>query len=69
MTNSEIAALAEKVKLGNVWWHDGEGTIKQVREINLVEPVARLSDGTTIALTNARVTAFVTLQPAVRPGT
>lgn len=69
MTNSEITALAEKVKLGSVWWHDGEGAIKQVREVNQVEPAARLSDGTTIALANARVTAFVTLQPAVRPGT
>lgn len=79
MTNSEIQALAARVKLGGVWWHDGDGSIVRVQSVKmdwvefkeepeLVEPAALLSGGKAVALMNEAITAFVTLQPAVRPG-
>ncbi len=80
MTNSEIAALVARVRMGGVWWCDGDGAIQRVRAVktdwvefkdepNLKEPVALLMDGKAVALQNEAVTAFVTLQPAVSPGT
>lgn len=79
MTNSEITALTARVKMGDVWWHDGDSSIKRVRGVNLewveledqpdqTEPAALLLDGTVVALKNETITAFVTLQPAVRHG-
>lgn len=79
MTESEIKLLATRVKSGGVWWHDGDGSIKRVREIKmdwvefeeepeLVEPAALLIDGKAVALVNEAITAFVTVQPAVRAG-
>ncbi len=43
MTNSEIAALATRVKMGDVWWHDGAGAIKRVRAIDLTEAAVPIS--------------------------
>ncbi|WP_025916406.1 hypothetical protein [Herminiimonas sp. CN] len=68
MTNSEIEALATRVKMGDVWWHDGAGAIKRVRSVNLAEPAALLVNDMAVALESTSITAFVTLQPAVRPG-
>lgn len=68
MTNSEINALAARVKMGDVWWYDGNGTIKRVRAVDLEKPLALLIDGISVELKAARVSEFVTLQPAVRPG-
>jgi len=80
MTNSEITALAKRIRLGGVWWHDDDNRIHRVRTLlmdgitstdapEVKRPVALLIDGRTIALDSAKVSEFVTLQPAVLPGT
>lgn len=80
MTNSEIAALAKRISLGGVWWHDDDNRIHRVRTVQMdgiastdasevKRPTALLMDGRTIALDSAKVPEFVTLQPAVLPGT
>jgi len=80
MTNSEIAALGKRVSLGGVWWHDDDHRIHRVRTVQMEgeasadtpgvkRPTALLMDGRTIALDTAKVSEFVTVQPAVRPGT
>ena len=80
MTNSEIAALAKRIRLGGVWWHDDDNRINRVRTLlmdgttstdtpEVKRPVVLLMDGRTIALDSAKVSEFVTLQPAVLPGT
>ena len=80
MTNSEIAALAKRVSLGGVWWHDDDDRIHRVRTVQVSDaapqdvpqvagPAALLMDGRSIALEAAKVSEFVTLQLAVMPGT
>jgi hypothetical protein len=80
MTNSEIAALAKRISLGGVWWHDDDNRIHRVRTVQMAGgaspdapevkvPTALLMDGNTIALDAVKVSEFVTLQPAVMPGT
>lgn len=80
MTNSEIAALAKRISLGGVWWHDDDNRIHRVRTVQMAGvaspdapevkvPTALLMDARTIALDAAKVSEFVTLQPAVTPGT
>lgn len=80
MTNSEIAALIKRISLGGVWWHDDDDRIHRVRTAQMEgvasadapevkRPMALLMDGRSIALDAAKVSEFVTLQPAVRPST
>lgn len=80
MINSEIAALAKRVSLGGVWWLDDDNSIHRVRTVQMEggasadapevkRPTALLMDGRTIALDATKVSEFVTLQPAVMPGT
>jgi hypothetical protein len=80
MTNSEIGALAKRVSLGGVWWHDDDNRIHRVRTVQMGDlssedapqiagPAALLMDGRSIALEAAKVSEFVTLQLAVMPGT
>lgn len=80
MTNSEIAALAKRTSMGGVWWHDDDNRIHRVRIVQMEGvssadapetkgPTALLMDGRAIALDTAKVSEFVTLQPAVMPGT
>jgi hypothetical protein len=80
MTNSETAALAKRVSLGGVWWRDDDYRIHRVRSVQIEgeasaatsevkKPTALLMDGRNIALDAAKVSEFLTLQPAVLPGT
>lgn len=76
MSDDEIAALAERVKCGGVWWNDGDNLCRRVRTINLrwvefadepdnAEPAALLHDGKAVALYNTSAAAFVTMRPAL----
>lgn len=70
MTNSEIAALSKRVGLGGVWWRDDDNRIHRVRTVQMEgSAVALLMDGQAITLDAAKVSDFVTLLPAVLPGT
>lgn len=70
MTNSEIAELYMRVGLGGVWWRDDDNRIHRVRTVQMEGSAAAvLMDGQTTTLDSAEVSDFVTLLPAVLPGT